>query len=97
MRYESDADIRYTAMASMKSLMFVMVLVALTLTSDGRRRKACRNDGATGNCAEVVGRRGALKGVGLCQKQGGTCMHFLRRGNMKCACIEVKPGTVTLF
>ncbi|XP_052788511.1 uncharacterized protein LOC128223257 [Mya arenaria] len=89
--------LRYSAMASSKSLMLVLVLVTLTLTSAGRRRRVCRMDGATGNCADIVGRRGALKGIGLCQEQGGRCIHFQRRGVIKCACMEVKPDTVRLF
>ncbi|WAQ96283.1 hypothetical protein MAR_028973 [Mya arenaria] len=53
-----------------KTIMLLLVIVALTFTSAGRRRRVCRLDIATGNCAEVVGLRGALKGVGLCQRQG---------------------------
>ncbi|WAQ95215.1 hypothetical protein MAR_027905 [Mya arenaria] len=37
-------------------------------------------DGETKTCVEVVGHRGALKGVGLCQKKGGTCMDFQKGG-----------------
>ncbi|WAR21918.1 hypothetical protein MAR_015892, partial [Mya arenaria] len=91
------ACLQFKKMASSKSLMLVLVLVALTLTSAVRRRRACRLDGATGNCVEVVGWRGALKGVALCQIQGGKCMHFERRGPIKCACIEVTPDTVRLY
>ncbi|WAR06862.1 hypothetical protein MAR_016820 [Mya arenaria] len=80
------------AMAFTKSLVLVVVLVALTLTSAGRRRRVCRMDGAQ-NCVEVKGRRGVLKGVGLCQNQGGICMHFIDGGAIKCACIEVKQGS----
>ncbi|WAQ95213.1 hypothetical protein MAR_027903 [Mya arenaria] len=83
----------HSAMASSQTLMLVVVLVSLTLTSAGRR--ACKMDGETKTCVEVVGRRGALKGVSLCQKKGGTCMALQKGGKskrIKCQCMELKSG-----
>ncbi|WAQ95214.1 hypothetical protein MAR_027904 [Mya arenaria] len=76
--WKKRSDIRHQVMASSKTLMLVVVLVSLKLTSAGRR--TCKMDGETKACVEVVGRRGALKGVSLCQEKGGTCMALQKGG-----------------
>jgi len=87
-------------MASFKCLpvVFVCLLLASVLNAQGGRRiRKCRVDDE-GVCSEVMGLRGALRGVGLCGLEGGACRQVQgARGGWKCECTKVDEASVIVL
>ena len=84
-------------MASFKYWALVAcILLASVLDAEcGRRKKKCRMVDDT--CTEVVGRRGDLKGVGLCAREGGACMKLNTGRREKCSCLKVDQTSVIVL